>query len=78
MISTFSVYGFAFLFASFTILPISEKATGAKHQQWLAGVRPEVYWASNMVADFIVCGPNSFLFWQLRFVPCVCQALTVA
>lgn len=54
MISTFMVYGLAFLFASFVILPVSERASGAKHQQYLAGVRSEVYWLSHVVADFVV------------------------
>jgi hypothetical protein len=55
MIATFTLYGLAFLTASFVIMPVTERANEAKHQQYLAGVGPVVYWAANMTADFAVC-----------------------
>ena len=55
VVSTFMVYGLAFLMASFVLLPTNERASGAKHLQYLAGLRPEVYWTANFAADFIVC-----------------------
>lgn len=54
MIASFAVYGMAFAMASFTLLPTAERANGAKHQQYLAGAGPMVYWLANASADFLV------------------------
>ena len=47
------LFGMAFLASSFVIFLVQERASKAKHIQFVSGVGPFCYWSSTLVWDMI-------------------------
>ena len=46
-------FGLAFLVATFAILPLKERANGAKHSQFTSGLSAATYWLTSFFWDLI-------------------------
>ncbi|XP_036745864.2 phospholipid-transporting ATPase ABCA7 isoform X5 [Manis pentadactyla] len=51
LISICVVFAMSFVPASFTLILIEERVTGAKHLQFMGGLSPTLYWLSNFLWD---------------------------
>ena len=45
--------GFSFIPAGFVLFLVQERATKAKHLQFVSGLNPLVYWISNIIWDMV-------------------------
>lgn len=50
----------SFVPASFVVFLVAEKATKAKHLQFVSGCDPVIYWLANYMWDMVssTCGPT--------------------
>jgi len=46
-------FGTAFLISTFVMLPVNERSSGAKHCQYVSGVKASTYWLTLFVCDMI-------------------------
>ncbi|XP_072015894.1 ATP-binding cassette sub-family A member 2-like isoform X3 [Amphiura filiformis] len=53
IIAIFIIVAMSFVPASFVVFVVSERSSKAKHLQFVSGVNPVVYWASNYLWDMI-------------------------
>lgn len=67
VIAIFIIVAMSFVPASFVVFLVAEKATKAKHLQFVSGCNPVIYWLANYVWD-MVCPPPA---WSLP-VPVSC------
>ncbi|XP_058393801.1 phospholipid-transporting ATPase ABCA7 isoform X3 [Diceros bicornis minor] len=51
LVSICVVFAMSFIPASFTLILIEERVTGAKHLQFMGGLPPTLYWLSNFLWD---------------------------
>uniref|UniRef100_A0A8C4MUM7 ATP binding cassette subfamily A member 7 n=1 Tax=Equus asinus asinus TaxID=83772 RepID=A0A8C4MUM7_EQUAS len=51
LVSICVVFAMSFIPASFTLVLIEERVTGAKHLQFMGGLPPTLYWLSNFLWD---------------------------
>ncbi|XP_073076815.1 phospholipid-transporting ATPase ABCA7 isoform X3 [Manis javanica] len=51
LVSICVVFAMSFVPASFTLILIEERVTGAKHLQFMGGLSPTLYWLSNFLWD---------------------------
>ena len=52
-IAVFMLFALAFLVASFVVFPVEERASLARHVQFVSGVNTTTYWLSHYAWDFI-------------------------
>lgn len=48
------IFAMSFIPASFVLYLIQERATQAKHLQFVSGVSPLVYWTANFLWDMVL------------------------
>ena len=53
MIAIFIIIAMSFVPASFVVFLVMERASKAKHLQFVSGVDPAIYWLSNYVWDIV-------------------------
>lgn len=53
LVSICVVFAMSFVPASFTLVLIEERVTGAKHLQFMGGLPPTLYWISNFLWDMV-------------------------
>lgn len=53
LVSICVVFAMSFVPASFTLILIEERVTGAKHLQFMGGLSPTLYWLSNFLWDMV-------------------------
>ena len=53
IIAIMVVTGFAFIPAGFVLFLVQERASKAKHLQFVSGLSPMVYWVSNILWDMV-------------------------
>lgn len=60
VIAIFIIVAMSFVPASFVVFLVAEKATKAKHLQFVSGCDPVIYWLANYVWDMVsrAHGPN--------------------
>ena len=46
-------FGISFLLGTFVTLPVKERASGAKHCQFISGVWPSTYWLTMFLWDML-------------------------
>lgn len=61
VIAIFIIVAMSFVPASFVVFLVAEKATKAKHLQFVSGCDPVIYWLANYVWDMVsrARGPTS-------------------
>ena len=55
MIAIFVIIAMSFVPASFVVFLVTERASKAKHLQFVSGVDPVIYWLSNYAWDVVSC-----------------------
>ncbi|XP_012576614.1 PREDICTED: ATP-binding cassette sub-family A member 2, partial [Condylura cristata] len=58
VIAIFIIVAMSFVPASFVVFLVAEKATKAKHLQFVSGCNPVIYWLANYVWDMVGPGPR--------------------
>lgn len=58
MIAIFVIIAMSFVPASFVVFLVTERASKAKHLQFVSGVDPVIYWLSNYVWDLVGVRPG--------------------
>lgn len=53
VIAIFIIVAMSFVPASFVVFLVAEKATKAKHLQFVSGCDPVIYWLANYVWDMV-------------------------
>ena len=53
MIAIFVIIAMSFVPASFVVFLVTERASKAKHLQFVSGVDPVIYWLSNYAWDVV-------------------------
>lgn len=53
LISICVIFAMSFVPASFVLFLIEERASKAKHLQFVSGVKPVLYWVTNYVWDMV-------------------------
>lgn len=53
VIAIFVIIAMSFVPASFVVFLVTERASKAKHLQFVSGVDPVIYWLSNYVWDVV-------------------------
>ena len=53
VIAIFVIIAMSFVPASFVVFLVTERASKAKHLQFVSGVDPVIYWLSNYVWDLV-------------------------
>lgn len=61
VIAIFVIIAMSFVPASFVVFLVTERASKAKHLQFVSGVDPVIYWLSNYVWDLV---SKEFSFFQ--------------
>ena len=61
VIAIFVIIAMSFVPASFVVFLVTERASKAKHLQFVSGVDPVIYWLSNYAWD-VVSVPQSRCF----------------
>ena len=56
VIAIFVIIAMSFVPASFVVFLVTERASKAKHLQFVSGVDPVIYWFSNYVWDVVSVG----------------------
>lgn len=56
VIAIFVIIAMSFVPASFVVFLVTERASNAKHLQFVSGVDPVIYWLSNYVWDLVSVG----------------------
>lgn len=56
VIAIFVIIAMSFVPASFVVFLVTERASKAKHLQFVSGVDPVIYWLSNYVWDVVSVG----------------------
>ena len=53
VIAIFVIIAMSFVPASFVVFLVTERASKAKHLQFVSGVDPVIYWLSNYIWDVV-------------------------
>jgi len=46
-------FGMSFLLSTFIVLPVKERSSGAKHCQFISGVKPSTYWLTMLACNLV-------------------------
>jgi len=46
-------FGVSFLLSTFISLPVRERSSGAKHCQFISGVKPSTYWLTMFTCNLV-------------------------
>lgn len=80
VIAIFVIIAMSFVPASFVVFLVTERASKAKHLQFVSGVDPVIYWLSNYVWDLV---SKEFSFFQTNSClkltnSCLCPLLSLS
>lgn len=70
LVSICVIFAMSFVPASFVLFLIEERASKAKHLQFVSGVKPILYWLANFAWDMVSTNPGDITSVVGTMSPC--------